>query len=116
MTEDTVGLTVGLMAELQRRWRELFSQLRDGFDAPPGQRLRIEGMMEAVALLQSEGQEEGQGEGAQALLQRAMDDSYRQVTGHRLAEDFGADWRRFYPFPQVPVAARRAPVVPSTAD
>jgi hypothetical protein len=49
-------------------------------------------------------------------LDRAMDDGYRQAFGRTLADDFGADWREFYPFPQIPAMGRRAPVYPSTRD
>jgi hypothetical protein len=45
-----------------------------------------------------------------------MDDCYRQAFGRTLADDFGDDWREFYPFPQIPAMGRRAPVYPSTRD
>ncbi len=99
----------GLLVELERRWEALFTQLRDGLDAPPGQRLRIEGMMEAAALTDT-------GAESPAGVSEAMDAVYRRVTGRSLAADFGDDWQQFYPFPQIPAVARRAPVVPSTAD
>ena len=85
----------------------MFSALAAGDDVPPGQRLRAEGMMEAALLLDAASVEE---------LDRAMDDCYRQAFGRGIDEDFGADWRGFYPFPQVPAMGRRAPVYPSTRD
>ena len=53
---------------------------------------------------------------AQVAVDAAMDACYREAFGRALAEDFGADWRDFYPFPQIPAVARRAPVFPSTSD
>ena len=85
----------------------MFSALAAGDDVPPGQRLRAEGMMEAALLLDAASVQE---------LDRAMDDCYRQAFGRGIDEDFGADWREFYPFPQVPAMGRRAPVYPSTRD
>ncbi|MBN7795615.1 hypothetical protein [Parahaliea mediterranea] len=98
---------VVLIAELERRWRRMFRQLAEGLDVPPSQRLRAEGLMEAVAALDP---------GSEARLQEAMDVAYRAVNGRDIAADFGDDWRQFYPFPQIPAMARRAPVYPSTAE
>ena len=69
--------------------------------------LRAEGLMEAALLLGAASPEE---------LDRAMDGCYRQAFGRTLADDFGDDWREFYPFPQIPAMGRRAPVYPSTRD
>jgi hypothetical protein len=96
-----------MMDELEQRWREMFSALAAGDDLPPGPRLRAEGFMEAVVRMQL---------AADSELDRAMDDCYRQAFGRSLAQDFGEDWRDFYPFPQIPAVARRAPVYPSTPD
>ena len=96
-----------LLEEVNVRWRQMFSQLHGGGDVPPGQRLRTEGMMEALVLL---------GELASEDLQGRMDKAYVEVTGRTLAEDFEDDWQEFYPFPQIPAVGLRAPVYPSTAD
>jgi hypothetical protein len=96
-----------LLQELERRWTAMFAALVAGDDVPPAQRLRAEGMMEAAVLLEP---------GSVEKLDRAMDDSYQQAFGRAMAEDFGADWRDFYPFPQVPAMGRRAPVYPSTRE
>lgn len=96
-----------LLAELERRWQRMFQQLEDGDDLPPSQRLRAEGLMEALVLLDP---------GSEARVQAAMNVAYRQVTQRSLDEDFGDDWQRFFPFPQIPAMAQRAPVHPSTAD
>lgn len=93
--------------ELHRRWLALFEALADGEGLTPGHRLRTEGMMEAAVLC--EGVEE-------AALTRAMDACFLQATGQTLADVFGADWRGFYPFPQIPVVTERAPVYPSTKE
>mgnify|MGYP001822326634 FL=1 len=95
-----------LLDELRSRWHSMFGTLAAGADVPPGLRLRTEGMMESVVLL---------GAASPAELQDAMDDCYRSVNGHGLADDLGDDWREFFPFPQVPAMARRAPVYPSTS-
>jgi hypothetical protein len=96
-----------LMSELERRWDVMFKALVDGDDVPPAQRLRTEGMMESAVLLEV---------ASVADLLLAMDSSYRSAYGRGLAEDFGADWQDFYPFPQIPAMGRRAPVYPSTSD
>jgi hypothetical protein len=96
-----------LMRELRTRWREMFSDLAAGDDLPPGERLRAEGMMEAVLLT---------GEASAAEVDAAMDACYREAFGRDLDQDFGAGWRDFHPFPQIPAVARRAPVFPSTPD
>jgi hypothetical protein len=93
------------MAELGRRWRGQFEALRRGDDLPPGERLRTEGLMEAAVLVKRAGPEE---------VDAAMDAVYRDVFGSGLARDFGTDWREFWPFPQIPVNQRRAPVWPSS--
>lgn len=85
----------------------MFAALAAGDDVPPAQRLRAEGMMEAALLVQAATLED---------IEVAMDDCYRHAFGRALAGEFGADWRDFYPFPQIPAMARRAPVYPSTRD
>lgn len=96
-----------LTKELQGRWRVMFRALAAGDDAPPSLRLRAEGMMEAAVLLGLAGEDE---------LLAAMDSCYQEAFGSGLEEDFGQDWRAFYPFPQIPAMGRRAPVFPSTSD
>ncbi|TXS89271.1 hypothetical protein FV139_20245 [Parahaliea maris] len=96
-----------LLTELERRWKSIFEQLEAGLDVPPGERLRAEGLMEALAILDP---------GAEARLQAAMDVAYRQVCGRGLDRDLGDDWGEFYPFPQIPAVMQRAPVYPSTSD
>jgi hypothetical protein len=96
-----------LQAELEQRWQRMFSALADGDDVPPGQRLRTEGVMEAAVLL---------GIATPAELVASMDRCYRLALGRGLTEAFGADWQEFFPFPQIPAMAKRAPVYPSTRD
>lgn len=96
-----------LVTELTHRWTILFAALAAGDDVPPAQRLRAEGMMEAALLV---------GVATVQELDRAMDDCYQQAFGRTLEEEFDADWREFYPFPQIPAMGRRAPVYPSTRD
>lgn len=96
-----------LTTELSRRWQAMFAALAQGQDVPPAQRLRTEGMMEAAVLL---------GNGTAQELLEAMDACYLAAFGRTLAVDFGQDWQDFYPFPQIPAMAKRAPVYPSTSD
>ena len=96
-----------LETELQARWNEMFVALAAGDDVPPAARLRAEGMMEAAVLL---------GAASSDALMASMDECYRKAGGHRIAEDFGAEWRLLFPFPQIPAMMQRAPVFPSTRD
>jgi len=96
-----------LTTELELRWQRMFTALAEGGDVPPSGRLRAEGMMEAAALLGLATEEE--------ILQ-SMAECYQSAFGCAIARDFGADWRDFYPFPQIPAMGRRAPVYPSTSD
>jgi hypothetical protein len=96
-----------LLAELQRRWDEMFAALAAGDDLPPGRRLRAEGLMEAAVLL---------GEASATELDSAMDRSYRDAFGRSIGDEFGREWRDFHPFPEIPAMARRAPVYPSAPD
>ncbi len=95
------------MEHLALRWRQLFAKLAAGQDVPPSQRLRLEGMMEMLVLL---------GLAQQSELDGALSRAYRGVFHVDLADEFGADWRQFYPFPQIPGNQQRAPVFTSTPD
>ncbi|MEH6518629.1 MAG: hypothetical protein V7742_18270 [Halioglobus sp.] len=107
MTLATQLDSESLMLALRQRWLSAFTQLNDGEDWPPGCRMRTEGMMEALLLLQPDSRER---------QITAMDECYREAFGSRLDEAFGKDWQLFYPFPQIPAMMRRAPVYPSTSD
>lgn len=96
-----------LLQELEQRWDHMFAALAAGGDVPPGVRLRAEGMMEAVVL-------GGHANSDQVLA--LMDARYQAAFGCSISEVWGADWRAFFPFPQIPAMGRRAPVYPSTRD
>jgi hypothetical protein len=96
-----------LIKELTSRWRQIFIALSVGKDVSPGLRLRTEGIMEAVILLE---------EGSPEELQKLMDSAYSDVFGVSLAKNLGTDWQEFFAFPQIPAMAIRAPVYPSTRD
>jgi hypothetical protein len=85
----------------------MFTALAGGDDVPPSQRLRAEGMMEAAVLSAVATPE---------ALSQSMDRCYQDAFGRSISDDFGADWEEFFPFPQIPAMARRAPVYPSTHD
>ena len=53
---------------------------------------------------------------SEAQMFAVMERCYRQAFGRDISADFGAHWCAFFPFPQIPAMARRAPVYPSTAD
>lgn len=96
-----------LIDSIDQRLQALLSQLGAGLDAPPGQRLRLEGMMEAAVLAEI---------ASEAELRALLEARYREAFGRTLEDDLGEGWRSFFPFPQVPAMARRAPVFPSTRD
>jgi hypothetical protein len=96
-----------LHREIHQRWRTLFRQLAAGDDAPPGQRLRTEGLMEAAELT---------GLVSPAQLQAEMEQVYEAIFLRPLVQDFGPTWRDLFPFPQIPAMAQRAPVYPSTSE
>lgn len=96
-----------LTETLEQRWSAMFTALAAGDDVPPSLRLRAEGMMESALLL---------GQASVAELDQVMDRCYQGAFQSSLAEDFGGDWREFYPFPQIPAMGLRAPVYPSTKD
>lgn len=96
-----------LLIELDARWRRIFTSLADGNDVAPGLRLRTEGLMEAAVL---------SGESSPEQLTQQMEASYHRAFGRTLAQDLEKDWQAFFPFPQIPAMAKRAPVYPSTKD
>lgn len=96
-----------LQSEIEQRWRAMFTALAAGDDVSPALRLRTEGMMESAVVLAIATSDE---------LVDAMERCYQTAYGRGISEDFGADWQAFFPFPQIPAMARRAPVYPSTKD
>jgi len=95
-----------LISELESRWQQIFSALAAGNDVAPGLRLRTEGLMEAVVLV---------GEFSPGQLSRQMSSAYEKAFGSSLEQDFEENWQDFFPFPQIPAMAKRAPVYPSTS-
>lgn len=95
------------MENIEQRLVALLSLLAEGLDAPPGQRLRLEGLMEAAVLAEI---------ATEAELRILLESRYRAAFGHSLEDDLGEGWQSFFPFPQIPAMARRAPVFPSTRD
>jgi len=96
-----------LLTELEIRWRKIFEALANGADVAPSLRLRTEGLMEAAVLA---------GEATAEGVSQAMADAYEVSFGRSLAQDFDPGWQEFFPFPQIPAMAKRAPVYPSTLD
>ena len=96
-----------LLTELDKRWRKIFTDLAAGSDVAPGLRLRTEGLMEAAVLA---------GDASAEHISQQMAASYQAAFGRTLVQDFEDDWQDFFPFPQIPAMAKRAPVVPSTKD
>jgi hypothetical protein len=96
-----------LLQELKSRWKLIFSALAEGDDVPPALQLRTEGLMEASVML---------GLANEAQLRAAMNEQYAAASGRTISEDFGDEWNELFPYPQIPMVARRAPVYPSTRD
>ena len=96
-----------LLTEIHARWQKIFESLAQGDDVAPSLRLRTEGLMEAAVLAELVSAEQ---------LTSLLEASYQQSYQRSLNLDFGEDWRDFFPFPQIPAMAKRAPVYPSTAD
>jgi hypothetical protein len=96
-----------LQTEIEQRWRAMFAALAAGDDVSPARRLRTEGMMEVAVLLAI---------ATPGELVSAMERCYQSAYGRSIGDDFGADWESFFPFPQIPAMARRAPVYPSTKE
>ena len=98
---------IALLTELESRWQKLFSALAAGSDVAPSLRLRTEGLMEAAILCHA---------GSAEQLTEQMAACYLEAFGRSLVQDFGSDWQDFFPFPQIPAMAKRAPVYRSTKD
>ena len=96
-----------LLTEIHARWQQMFKSLVSGDDVAPSLRLRTEGLMEAAVIAQLASAEQ---------LTTQMEGSYQQWYENSLPSDHGEDWQDFFPFPQIPAMAKRAPVYPSTAD
>ena len=96
-----------LLDEIPVRWQQIFASLVAGRDVAPSMRLRTEGLMEAAVL---------EGLVSSEQLTEKMELSYLQCYENSIAADHGDDWQDFFPFPQIPAMAVRAPVYPSTAD
>jgi len=92
---------------IEQRWLSQFQALANGEDVAPGQRLRLEGLMEAAVLV---------GEIESQQLEQAMLAVYEDCFGRSVAQDYGEDWKTLFPFPQIPAMAKRAPVIPTTKD
>ena len=107
MTAEQPATAPQLLEEIQTRLRRMFADLAAGLDVAPALRLRTEGMMEAALLA---------GLAEAAGLDDLQQQCYLAAFGRSMEQDFGEDWRDFYPFPQIPAVGRRAPVYPSTRE
>ena len=96
-----------IVSELHQRWRAMFAALERGDDVPPSTGLRAEGLMEAAVLT---------GQATPRELDAMLQACCREQRSAGLEQQLGADWRSFYPFPQIPLIMQRAPVYPSTRD
>ncbi|MEZ5569797.1 MAG: hypothetical protein R3E54_15905 [Halioglobus sp.] len=94
-----------VLQALEQRFTDMFAVLAAGDDLPPSARLRAEGIMEAVVIA---------GIADEARVIALMERCYAENVGRDLVTDFGVDWQAWFPFPQIPAMARRAPVYPST--
>jgi len=83
---------------------QLISQNRD---VPPGERWRLEGLLEAAALV---------GDADESALRALFVSLHEEVLGETVESRLGEYWERWHPFPQIPAYMSRAPVSPSTKD
>ena len=96
-------------AQLDSRLETLIQSVHDGRDAPPMERYRVEGLMQAAIVL---------GLADAAALYQRMDELHERVVGQRIA-DYYADGMDYQPAPDatsvtIPLWMARAPVKPST--
>lgn len=96
-----------LRSLLLSRFEDIFKRLEAGEDVPPSLRLRTEGLLEALVLIEEATVDE---------LDKILEDLHKVHRGASLTEELGADWRHLHPFPELPLWMDRAPVFPSTSD
>ncbi|MEM1404238.1 MAG: hypothetical protein AAGG55_12965 [Pseudomonadota bacterium] len=96
-----------LLIEISHRLTMALEGLAAGDDFPPGQRNRLEGMLEAAVLERL---------ATPASLDETLEALFLRIRGVSIAETLGEDWREFHPFPELPLYMNRAPVVPTTND
>ena len=101
------GLMAELLDEISRRLTVALEALAAGDDFPPGQRNRLEGLLEAAVL---------EGLATSASLDATVEAHFQRIRGVSMAEMLGENWRQFHPFPELPFYMDRAPVVPTTRD
>ena len=90
-----------LLEEIDRRCAQLCRRIAAGEDAPPGQLLRLEGLREAAVLAAL---------ASEAELQGGLEAIYLRECGEPISVRCGHGWRDRYPFPEIPLFMRRAPV------
>ncbi|MEE4277208.1 MAG: hypothetical protein V2I82_01930 [Halieaceae bacterium] len=96
-----------LIQAIEERLDDFLRAVADGFDVPPGARLRFEGLCEAAVLAQVVDA---------GALDAILEEQRRAVLGASFSEALGADWREQHPFPELPLFMCRAPVVPTTSE
>ncbi|WP_439101572.1 hypothetical protein [Congregibacter sp.] len=96
-----------LAEEIRQRLSAQFQRVADGHDLPPGPRFRLEGLMEAAVLT---------GECEEDELRELIAELHGNIVGESLDARLGERWKRWHPFPQIPLYMERAPVSPSTSD
>lgn len=94
-----------LFMAIERRLQGLISRAAEGHDVPPAALLRLEGLCEAAVLCDHVSQA-----ALDALIERCCGD------GDVCAAHPGSEWRKQYPFPQLPLLMRRAPVSVSASE
>jgi len=91
------------METLEQCWTSIFSSLAQGGEVAPSQRLRAEGMMHLLVVMEAATEQQ---------LQIALAACYQEC----FDEPLPVDWPELFPFPQIPGFGVRAPVYPSTAE
>lgn len=96
-----------LLGEISQRLDKLLARAHEGHDVPPAHKHRLEGMMEAALICGVATENELR---ALFILRH---DAYAPAS---LASVLGKNWGKAYPFPNLPIYMKRAPVEPSAAD
>lgn len=96
-----------LVSEIEHRLLALMRRLSAGDDAPPGSRLRLEGLLEAAVIT---------GEDTEDSLLALLERCHREVFERDLETTLGSGWQEAHPFPEIPLFARRAPVSAADVD
>jgi hypothetical protein len=96
-----------LLEEIEARLTTAMTRVASGDDLPPGQRFRLEGLMEAAVLTDA---------ASESRLREMVERVHSGCFGLALVQRLWDGWEETHPFPSLPLYTERAPVSPSTSD